>query len=53
MEMISAMLLSANLPLVFWGEAVNTTCYITNRILHKILDMIPYEMWKNRKPQNL
>src|ERR1044072_8708610 len=35
----------------FWAEAVNTTCYIQNRISIKpILNKTPYELWKNRKP---
>jgi transposase InsO family protein len=34
-----------------WAEAVNTTCYIQNRIsIRPNLGKTPYELWKNRKP---
>src|SRR5580765_6578522 len=35
----------------FWAEAVNTACYIQNRIsVRPILNKTPYELWKNKKP---
>src|ERR1044072_3314296 len=35
----------------FWTEAVNTACYIQNRIsVRPILNKNPYELWKNKKP---
>ena len=40
-----------NLPNYFWAEAVNTSCYILNRVLiRSYLDKTPYELWKNKKP---
>ena len=34
-----------------WAEAVNTACYIQNRIyIRPILNKTPYELWKGRKP---
>ena len=40
-----------NLPNYFWAEAVNTSCYILNRVLiRSSLDKTPYELWKNKKP---
>ena len=45
------MLCESNLPRYFWAEAINTTCYILNCILIRpILKKIPYELWKERKP---
>ena len=44
------MLIHSKLPMNFWGEALFTACYITNRILHKNQNKTPYEMWENRKP---
>ena len=39
-----------NLPNYFWVEAVNTSCYILNRVLiRSSLDKTPYELWKNKK----
>ena len=39
------------LPKYFWAEAVNTACFIINRvIIRPILKKTPYELWKGRKP---
>ena len=39
------------LPKYFWAEAVNTACYIQNRILVRpILNKTPYELWIERRP---
>ena len=41
-----------NLPLYFWAEAVNTSCYISNRVFKRpILNKTSYELWNNRKPK--
>jgi hypothetical protein len=35
----------------FWVEAVNTTCYATNRLyLHKLLKKTSYELLTGKKP---
>nr|CAN62159.1 hypothetical protein VITISV_041771 [Vitis vinifera] len=50
-EMARTMLNENNLPKYFWAEAVNTSCYVLNRILLRpILNKTPYELWKNKKP---
>ncbi|KAL0322768.1 UNVERIFIED_CONTAM: Retrovirus-related Pol polyprotein from transposon TNT 1-94 [Sesamum angustifolium] len=49
-EMMNAMLLSSGLPENMWGEAVQSACYILNRVPHKKLDKTPYEMWKGFSP---
>ena len=34
----------------FWAEAVNTACYVLNRVLIRPhLNKTPYELWKDRK----
>ena len=39
-----------NLPKYFWAEAVNTFCYVLNKVLlRSIIKKIPYEFWKNKK----
>ena len=49
--MSRTMLNEINLPKYFWAEAVNTSCYVLNRILLRpILKKTPYELWKNKKP---
>ena len=45
------MLLVSSLLKNFWAEAVNTTCYIINRvILRPITLKTPYKLLKGRKP---
>ena len=50
--MARIMLHKYNLPLYFWAKAVNTLCYISNRVFKRpILNKTSYELWKNRKPK--
>ena len=52
MEMARTMLHEYSLPLYFWAEAVNTSCYISNRVFKRpILNKTSYELWNNRKPK--
>jgi len=49
--MARTLLNDTNLPKYFWAEAVNTACYIMNRVLIRpILTKTPYELYKGRKP---
>ena len=42
------MLNKHNIPQYFWAEAINTICYVINRIIiRSTLDKTPYELWKN------
>ena len=50
-EMARTMLNDNSISKHFWAEAVNTACYIQNRIyIRPILNKTPYELWKGRKP---
>jgi len=50
-EMARTMIHENNLAKHFWAEAVNTTCYIENRIyIRHILEKIAYELFKGRRP---
>ncbi len=50
-EMARTLLHESNVEKYFWAEAINTSCYILNRVsIRKILNKTPYELWKNRKP---
>ena len=45
------MLCEDNLPKYFWAKAMDTACYILNRVLIRpILKKTPYELWNERKP---
>ncbi|KAI3707586.1 hypothetical protein L6452_26212 [Arctium lappa] len=50
-EAARSLLADSKLPITFWAEAVNTTCYVQNRVLVvKSQDKTPYELFKKRKP---
>ncbi|GJZ69183.1 putative ribonuclease H-like domain-containing protein [Tanacetum coccineum] len=50
-EAARTMLADSKLPTTFWAEAVNTACYVQNRILIiKPYNKTPYELFLGRKP---
>jgi transposase InsO family protein len=50
-EMARVMIHSKNLAQHFWGEAVNTTCHIINRVyLRPETNKTSYEIWRGKKP---
>nr|GEV78697.1 hypothetical protein [Tanacetum cinerariifolium] len=50
-EAARTMLADAKLPVTFWAEAVNTTCYVQNRFLvNKSQNKTPYELSNGRTP---
>ena len=49
--MARTMLNEYSLPSYFWAEAINTSCYISNRVLKRpFLNKTPYELWKGKAP---
>nr|GEZ52908.1 hypothetical protein [Tanacetum cinerariifolium] len=50
-EADKTMLADAKLPVTFWAEAVNTACYVQNRVLvNKAQNKTPYELFNGRTP---
>ncbi|KAK2429756.1 putative mitochondrial protein [Trifolium repens] len=50
-ESARVMLHAKSIPYHFWAEAMNTACYIHNRVtLRKGTSSTLYELWKERKP---
>nr|GEU83876.1 putative ribonuclease H-like domain-containing protein [Tanacetum cinerariifolium] len=50
-EAAITMLANAKLPVTFWAEAVNTACYVQNRVLvNKSQNKTPYELFNSRTP---
>nr|GEV19619.1 putative ribonuclease H-like domain-containing protein [Tanacetum cinerariifolium] len=50
-EAARTMLADSLLPILFWAEAVNTTCYVQNRVLvTKTHNKTPYELLHGRTP---
>ncbi|GKC70483.1 ribonuclease H-like domain-containing protein [Tanacetum coccineum] len=45
------MLIDSKLPTTFWAEAVNTACYVQNRVITvKPHNKTPYELFRGRTP---
>ncbi|GJY01972.1 putative ribonuclease H-like domain-containing protein [Tanacetum coccineum] len=50
-EAAKTMLADSKLPTIFWAEAVNTACYVQNRVLVvKPYNKTPYELFRGRTP---
>nr|GFB73252.1 ribonuclease H-like domain-containing protein [Tanacetum cinerariifolium] len=50
-EAARTMLADAKLTVTFWAEAVNTACYVQNRVLvNKTQNKTPYELFNGRTP---
>ncbi|GJY99775.1 putative ribonuclease H-like domain-containing protein [Tanacetum coccineum] len=50
-EAAKTMLVDSKLPTTFWAEAINTACYVQNKILvTKPHNKTPYELFLGRKP---
>nr|GEX96654.1 putative ribonuclease H-like domain-containing protein [Tanacetum cinerariifolium] len=48
-EAARTMLADAKLPVTFWAEAINTACYVQNRVLvNKAHNKTPYELFNGR-----
>ena len=45
LDMVQSMMEFANLPIFFWRYALETACYILNKISSKSVDKTPYEIW--------
>ncbi|KAK4397787.1 hypothetical protein Sango_1254200 [Sesamum angolense] len=45
-DMINSLLLTSGLPKYLWGETLNTTCHILNRVPLKHNTTTPFELWK-------
>ncbi|GJT69983.1 retrovirus-related pol polyprotein from transposon TNT 1-94 [Tanacetum coccineum] len=51
LEAVRTMLADSMLPTTFWGEVVNTACYVQNRVLViKPHNKTPYELFNGRPP---
>ena len=51
MEVARSMMFHANVPKRFWSDAVQTACYLINRVPTKILkNLSPFEVLNKSKP---
>lgn len=49
-EMARCMIIDAEMPNKYWGEAVVTANYLQNRLPTKATERTPYELWFTKKP---
>src|SRR6185312_5623546 len=48
--MIRSIMSQSDLPLSFWGYALETAAFTLNRVLSKSVVKTPYEMWTVKSP---
>jgi len=49
--MVQSMMPLTDLPLSFWGHALETAAFTLNRAPSKSVEMTPYELWFGKKPK--
>jgi hypothetical protein len=49
--MVRSMMSQTDLPLFFWGYALETATFTLNRVPTKSVDRIPYEIWTGKHPR--
>ena len=48
--MVRSMMSRTDLPMSFWGYALQTTAFLLNRIPSKAGEKTPYELWTGKRP---
>ena len=51
LDIVQSMMSLTNLPLSFWGYALETAAFTLNRAPSKSVEMTPYELWFGKKPK--
>ena len=51
LDMVRSMMSLTDLPLSFWGYALETATFTLNRAPSKSIEMTPYELWFGKKPK--
>ena len=49
--MVRSMMSVSDLPMSFWGYALETATFTLNRVPSKSVKMMPYEIWCGKKPK--
>ena len=50
LDMVRSMMSMSELPVSFWGYALETAIYLLNRVPTKSVPNTPYELWTGKKP---
>ena len=48
--MVRSMMSQTDLPISFWGYALETAAFILNRGPSKAVEKTPYEIWNRKTP---
>ena len=48
--MVRSMMSPTDLPISFWGYALETVAFLLNRIPSKEVEKTPYELWTGKRP---
>ena len=51
LDMVRFMMSLVDIPLSFWGYALETATFTLNRAPSKSVDTTPYELWFGKKPK--
>jgi transposase InsO family protein len=51
LDSVRSMMSLTDLPVTFWGYALETVAFILNRAPSKSVEMTPYELWHGKKPK--
>ena len=51
LDMVRSMMSLTDLPLSFWGYALETAAFTLNRAPSKSVETAPYELWFSSKPK--
>ena len=50
LDMVRSMMIGIDLPLSFWGLALETVNLLLNQIPSKTVSQTPYELWSGKRP---
>ena len=53
LDMVRSMMSLTDLPLSFWGYALETAAFALNSAPYKSVETTPYELWFGKKPKLL
>ena len=51
LDIVQSMMLLTDLPLSFWGHALETTAFTLKMAPSKSVETAPYELWFGKKPK--
>ena len=49
LDMVRSMMSQADLPLSFWGYALEIVAFTLNRVPNKFVEKTPYEIWTGKR----